>query len=105
MNRAEYLSLMNFPSQWEEWNMIPDEWLIEAISSYQPGNENASEHDRHGAFQWWLRHQHLEANQLVSLAKLTFLDPEPLMGEYVRQCITEHKGYCKDVEHALQPAT
>lgn len=92
MDKDEYLRLMNFPTEWEEWGMIPNEWLEGAIQSYEPGMENASEHDRNGAFHWWLKRSPSEA-QLIVLAKLANLDPDPPMAEFVKEQICKAKCF------------
>ena len=67
----KYLRFMHYPKEWQEWNMLPDkDYLIELILLYEPGNENASEHDRNGVFHWWLR-QEPEEDTLLKLTKLT----------------------------------
>ena len=98
MSIDEYLNLMKFPAEWQEWEMLPsEEWFAKLISTYESGNENASEHDRNGAFHWWLRQEPSE-EQLIKLVKLTFLDPDPLMAKDVRNHIQKAKNYNKSVE-------
>jgi len=99
MNKEEFLILMNFPTEWQEFNMYPDELSKIQISGYKPGNENASEHDRCGAFHWWLKQEPTEA-QLITLMKLAYLDPEPLMGEDIKNYIRKSKNYTIAVEKA-----
>ena len=91
---------MEFPAEWESWNMIPEEWLALVLSSYESGMENASEHDRHGAFQWWLRNQPT-TDQLVKLSHLSFLDPDQHMAETVRDYIRQSASFNDEVEAAL----
>ena len=50
MTKDEFLALMNFPSEWKEWEMYPDELWQGQIASYVPGDELGSEHDRNEAF-------------------------------------------------------
>lgn len=88
MDRTNYLCLMQFPKEWESWEMVPEEWLSGALRSYEPGMEKASEHDRHGAFQWWLKSSPSE-DQLLKLAKLANLDPDPPMAQSVRGGIAD----------------
>jgi len=104
MSIEEYLKLMQFPSEWEHWNMLPNkDWFKELINTYEPGNENASEHDRNGAFHWWLRKEPTE-EQLIKLVKLSFLDPEPLMAGDVRNYIRKAKNFTKKVESEINNA-
>ena len=88
MDRTEYLRLMQFPKEWETWEMIPEQWLSGAMQSYEPGMKDASEHDRHGAFQWWLRTD-LSEDQLLKLAQLANLDPDLAMAQSVRDSIAD----------------
>ena len=83
------------------WGMIPDELAVIQVDGYQPGHEDASEHDRHGAFQWWIKRDP-DADVLVKLVRLSWLDPDPLMGRSVRRCISS-QPHCDDtVREALQ---
>jgi hypothetical protein len=69
--------------------LSPAEEVIDAgqfavqIASYLPGDEDAPEHHRNGAFHWWLRKDPI-ADLLSKLVDLTYLDPDPLMGDDVR---------------------
>ena len=84
--------------------MVPaDEYMNSLIESYTPGMENASEHDRNGAFHWWLKRDPSEA-KLTTLAKLTWLDPDPLMAESVREYIRKAVNYSSAVEAELSNA-
>lgn len=86
MTHREWLELMKFPSQWLVWDLIPTQLAELQLARYEIGNEQGSEHDRHGAFQWWLQREPSEA-VLIKLARLTWLDPDEPMGGYVRECI------------------
>lgn len=100
MTHSDWLKLMQFPPEWTAWNLIPFALATEQLSGYEPGHEAASEHDRHGAFQWWLRQQP-GPDVLVRLAQLSWLDPDPPMGQYVRDCIARQSGNNAEVAHAL----
>ncbi len=100
MDRDSYIEIMAFPGEWERWGMLPDESLALLIAGYEPGHEAASEHDRHGVFQWWLKRQ-LTTEQLITLARLSWLDPDPHMGGYVRECISSHAGFTPAVAEAI----
>jgi hypothetical protein len=89
----EYLKLMQFPSAWEAWGMYPDELFETQVSRHEPGHEAASEHDRNGAFHWWLRRSP-NRKQLESLLRLAILDPDPLLGADIRAHI--HKAAAFD---------
>lgn len=100
MDRAEYLRLMQFPEQWETWDMLPSEWLSGAMASFERGMEAASEHDRHGAFQWWLK-RNPSPDRLAVLARLALLDPDQVMADAVREQIRAAASYNLDVEEVL----
>ena len=100
MDQDSYLSLMQFPSEWLSWQMLPEDFLAAQAASYEPGHEDASEHDRHGVFQWWLRQQP-DADVLVKLARLSWLDPDQLMAQSVRNLIAQQPCNDSDVSYAL----
>ncbi len=90
---------MQFPEEWVEYEMYPKALSELQISRYEEGNEEASEHDRCGAFHWWLK-QDPSKEQLEKLMKLAYLDPEPLMGEDVRSYIKKAANYTERVGKA-----
>jgi hypothetical protein len=100
MTHTEWLDLMQFPPEWAAWQLIPSELAAAQLAGFEPGHEEASEHDRHGAFQWWLKRQP-RPEVLVQLAQLSWLDPDPLMAKYVRECISQQPGCNAAVAHAL----
>jgi len=91
MTRGEYIALMNFPREWEQWDMLPDAFLLSAIAAYKPGDESGSEHDRNGAFHFWLR-QNPSKNQLLTLFRLSLLDPDPHLASDWRGYISKAAG-------------
>ena len=85
MNIEAYLKLMNFPKEWKDWNMLPEDSVLkDLISSYKPGMENASEHDRNGFFHYWLK-KNPDKETLVKLVKLSALDPDKPMAQSLRK--------------------
>ena len=100
MTRIEYLRLMQFSPDWEAWGMISDEWLKGVMATYEPGMENASEHERNGQFHWWLKRDP-STKELITLSKLSWLDPDPLMAEDWRMHIRQARNCCSEVEVAL----
>ena len=100
MNRDTYIKLMAFPPEWTAWGMLPDESIRQMMETYKPGMENGSEHDRHGAFQWWHKTGATET-QLINLARLSWLDPDEAMGGYVRDCIAARPDMPAAVTEAL----
>jgi hypothetical protein len=100
MTHQEWVKRMGFPSQWVSWGLLPDELVAIQLAGYAPGHEDAPEHDRHGALQWWLR-QEPPKDILLKLARLTWLDPDPPMAQYVRECIARARDCDEDVQRAL----
>ena len=80
--------LMKFPLEWISWGMYPDELFEWQISGYRPGHEDGSEHDRNGAFHWWLRRSPTQ-DELDKLLRLAALDPDQLLGNDVRKYIRQ----------------
>jgi hypothetical protein len=86
VNKTDFLRLMRFPPEWESWGLYPDELFIGQLSLYRPGDEAGSEHDRNGAFHWWLKRSPSK-DVLVKLLLLADKDRDPLMAADVRQRI------------------
>ena len=99
MTKTDFLSLMNFPKEWEEYGMYPDELAQLQIGEYKPGHEDASEHDRCGAFHWWLKRDPNE-DELIKLMKLAHIDPESYLGYDIRDYIRKARNYSESVERA-----
>ena len=64
--------------------MLPDIVLENQMNEYEPGHENSPEHNRNGAFQFWLSGETSE-EQLIKLVRLSKLDPEEIMCRYIRE--------------------
>jgi len=95
MTNDEYLELMQFPAEWKEWNLVPDDEFIRThILSLRPGEEHAPEHYRHEAFHYWLSRMPA-ADILEKLANLTFVDPDAEMAESIRAEILKQPN-CND---------
>ena len=77
------LRKLEFPKEWRDWDMIPSELADMQLRGYRSGHEESPEHDRHGAFNWWLK-RNPSTEQLHKLCELTFLDPDQHMASYVR---------------------
>lgn len=97
MNKHEFLEKMNFPIEWEIYDMYPDELYLWQFKHYQEGDEQGSEHDRNGAFHWWLK-RNPNKKEIALLIKLTYLDPDQLMANDVRNYIRLVKNYDSDLE-------
>jgi hypothetical protein len=83
---------MKFPNEWAAYEMYPDELFNGQVSQYKPGDENAAEHDRNGAFHWWLRRSPTR-EQLEKLLRLASLDPDRMMGDDVRSYIRKASAF------------
>ena len=88
MTKREFLKLMNFPEEWISLGMYPDELFQWQLSGYRVGHEDASEHDRNGAFHWWLR-RNPTRDQLEQLLRLAVLDPDAHLSADVRRHIRQ----------------
>ena len=84
MTRNEFIKLMQYPREWLEWDMLPDELIDGQLAAYAPGNEQAAEHYRNAAFHFWLQRSPDKA-LLIKLIKLSYLDPDPLMSYVLRK--------------------
>lgn len=82
MKKNEFMQLMQFPKEWELSGMYPDELFQSQLSTYKPGHEKSSEHDRNGAFHWWLKKgpNRSQLEQLLALAKQ---DPDKFLSRDV----------------------
>jgi hypothetical protein len=98
MTKLEFLQVMKFPKEWDDWGLYPDELFEIQVAHYKPGHENGSEHDRNGAFHWWLCKEP-NSETLIKLVKLTHLDPDPLMAADIRSYIRKAKHFNPEVEH------
>jgi hypothetical protein len=97
MTKAEFLALMRFPTEWETLGMYPDDLFSWQRAGYVPGHEQGAEHDRNGAFHWWLRRQPSK-HQLTNLVRLAALDPDPMLANDLRQYIYRSKSFDHEVE-------
>lgn len=97
MNKSDFLSLMKFPKEWSSLNMYPDELFQWQMSGYQPGHESGAEHDRNGAFHWWLRREPSKI-ELENLLRLAALDPDTLLGDDLRKYFRKASAYDEQLE-------
>lgn len=97
MKKSDFLKLMAYPTEWEQWNMYPDELFERQLSRYEPGHEQGAEHDRNGAFHWWIKKRPTK-DQLRKLIKLTYLDPDRPMAEDVRERLRKLDNYDAQME-------
>lgn len=86
ITKIEFIKLMKFPGEWIDWDMYPDDLSRLQIGGYVAGSEEGSEHDRFGAFLWWIAHYE-NISQLEKLERLTYLDSDKGMAEDARRRI------------------
>lgn len=99
MTRNEFIRLMQYPREWGEWDMLPDELIDAQMAEYQSGGERASERYRNAAFHFWLgRRPGKEI--LLKLIKLSYLDPDPLSSYAFRKEHIANAEYADDEEVA-----
>jgi hypothetical protein len=88
MTKAEFLQLMRFPPEWEALGMYPQELFELQAGRYEPGHERGSEHDRNGAFHWWLR-RGPSRREVENLRRLASVDPDRALGEDMRRYLDD----------------
>ena len=77
MIRNEFIQLMQYPREWREWDMLPDELIDAQMAEYQSRNEQNAGRYRNAAFHFWLQ-QGPGKEILLKLIRLSYLDPDPL---------------------------
>jgi hypothetical protein len=80
---------MGYPEEWLRSGMFTDAIYVAQLARYKWGDERAAEHDRNGAFHWWLKRVR-KSSQLRKLLDLSYLDPDQWMAADVRRYIREH---------------
>lgn len=84
MSKTEFVRRMQYPREWLEWDMLPDELIDSQIAAYESDVEPAPERYRNQAFHFWLRTKPSK-DILLKLIRLSYLDPEPLMSYCLRK--------------------
>ena len=97
MKKQEFMTLFRFHEKWLSAGLYPDELFSLQLAGYEPGHENASEHDRNGAFHWWIR-RNPDKQQLADLLELTFLGADHFMDEDARRYLCACDNF--DEDHA-----
>jgi hypothetical protein len=82
--------------------MYPDELFSKQLNLYRPGDEGGAEHDRNGAFHWWLKCAP-SSDELERLVLLTYKDPDPIMAADVRKHILNRPDLPPKVRKLLEP--
>ena len=96
MTKDAFIKLMQYPREWLEWNMLPDELIDDQLSEYKPGSEQAAERYRNAAFHFWLQRKPSK-DILIKLIKLSYLDPNPLTSYVLRK---EHIANAENADDA-----
>lgn len=84
MTQNEFIKVMQYPREWVEWDMLPDELINGQMAACQAIGEGAPERYRNGAFHFWLRKKPSK-DILLKLIRLSYLDPDPLMSYCLRK--------------------
>ncbi len=92
MTKEQFLQIMRFPPEWITFGMYPDELAQWQTSGYEPGHEDGAEHDRNGAFHWWLRRSPTK-DELEKLLRLAALDSDSLLGNDLRKYIRQASAF------------
>ena len=103
MTKYEFIQLMQYPREWLEWDMLPDELINTQMAEFARGSERAAERYRNAAFHFWLEKKPCK-EILLKLIKLSYLDPEPLMSYVLRKDHIENaeNAHDEDVAQALR---
>ena len=96
MTRDGFMALMKYPELWRSLEMYPDELFHEQLAGYLPGHEEGCEHDRNGAFHWWLRREPSKLD-LEKLLRLSYADPDIALGEDVRNYLRQADGFDEEL--------
>ncbi len=101
--KAEFMTFMHFAPDWVTLDMYPpDEAFFNGQRDvYQPGSEKASEHFRNAAFHWWLK-RHPSKEHLKKLVRLTYVDEDRRMGEWLRSEIAKAANCDSEIAGMLQ---
>jgi hypothetical protein len=92
MRKEELLRRLRFPSEWMLLDMYPDELFEWQLASFNEEHEESPEHDRNGAFHWWLRREP-KRNELENLLWLASIDSDPFLSIDIRQYIRKAKNF------------
>lgn len=103
MTKKEFIQLMQYPREWLEWDMLPDELINAQMAEFAPGSEQATERYRNAAFHYWLQSRPSKVI-LLKLIRLSYLDPEPLMSYVLRKdhIANAENAHDEDVAQALR---
>lgn len=102
MTRNQFIQMMQYPREWLEWDMLPDELIDAQMAEYQLGSEHDSGRFRNAAFHFWLR-KRPGKEVLLKLIKLSYLDPDPLSSyAFRKECITNAENSDEEVAQALR---
>ena len=101
MTKAEFCALMDFPPEWSDFDMYPDEVFAVQCGAYKPGDEEGSEHYRNGVFHWWLQRGPTK-EQLVKLVKLASVDPDLWMAKDVIEHIRKAENCDNEITEMIE---
>lgn len=75
--------------EWLNLDMYPDLLFLKQLNGYEVGHEDSSEHDRNGAFHWWLKKKPSK-DELMKLVRLALIDPDQFLSEDIIRYIKSH---------------
>jgi hypothetical protein len=101
VEKIDFLTLMSFPLEWAELDMYPDELFYRQLEGYEKGHEESSEHDRNGAFHWWLK-QNPSKKVLTKLVILARLDPDPFLKKDILEYIKKSNYFDREIENLMR---
>jgi hypothetical protein len=101
MTKFEFLTLMDFPHEWVDFDMYPDELFEKQFNKYGSGNENGTIRIRKDAFQWWIKKKPTR-EQLIKLVKLASIDPDLLLGKDVIRYIIKEDCFDDEIGKMIE---
>ncbi|HAG3145822.1 TPA: hypothetical protein G8O65_000104 [Salmonella enterica] len=101
MNKIEFITLMSFPMEWLDLDMYPDLLFLKQLNGYEVGHEDSSDHDRNGAFHWWLKKKPSK-DELMKLVRLALIDPDQFLSEDIIRYIKKSSHFDRDVDALIE---
>ncbi|EIV4795769.1 hypothetical protein L8252_004999, partial [Salmonella enterica] len=78
--------------------------FLKQLNGYEVGHEDSSDHDRNGAFHWWLKKKPSkdELMKLVRLVRLALIDPDQFLSEDIIRYIKKSSHFDRDVDALIE---
>lgn len=87
--------------EWLNLDMYPDLLFLKQLNGYEVGHEDSSEHDRNGAFHWWLKKKPSK-DELMKLVRLALIDPDQFLSEDIIRYIKKSSHFDRDVDALIE---